>query len=137
MALVLLDSEALSTLAAPKERGVSRRRAQAVLTAGDRDDALIRTSVCVLAEAYRGSPRDAAIDRIINKGIDVIPVDRGIARIAGHLLSHAGLDSCSAIDALLVATAIRLDGALILTSDYSDLIKLAAGHPEVEVQRLP
>jgi predicted nucleic acid-binding protein len=56
--------------------------------------------------------------------------------VAARLLHEAVLDSSSAIDAIVVATAIRLGGALIVTSDPNDLARLAMGHPDVEIQPL-
>ncbi len=41
-----------------------------------------------------------------------------------------------AIDALVVATAIRLGGGLILTHDPDDLSALAAGHPNVRIGQI-
>jgi predicted nucleic acid-binding protein len=90
----------------------------------------------VLVEACRGQARDAAVARILNQGVEVLPVDRGTARVAARLLNVAKLDSCSAIDAIVVATAIRLGGALIVTSDPDDLTKLAMGHADIEIQAL-
>ena len=136
MPVVVLDSEALSVLATPKERGASARRAQAILQAAALRNAPIRTSAAVLVEACRGQARDTAVARILNQGIDVLPVDRGTARVAARLLHEAVLDSSSAIDAIVVATAIRLGGALIVTSDPNDLARLAMGHPDVEIQPL-
>jgi predicted nucleic acid-binding protein len=76
------------------------------------------------------------VTRILNQGIDVLPVDRGTARVAARILNEADLDSCSAVDAIVVATAIRLGGALIVTSDSDDLSRLAMNHPDVEIQPL-
>ena len=90
----------------------------------------------MLVEAYRGKARDAAVDRILNQGVEVLPVDRGTARVAARLLTDADLDSCSAVDAIVVATAVRLGGALILTSDPDDLSRLASNHPGVEIRGL-
>jgi len=135
--VVILDSEALSVLASPKERGASARRAQAVLYAAALKNAPVRTSACVLVEVYRGKARDAAIDRVLNQGIEVLPVDHGTARVAARLLADTDLDSRSAIDAIVVSTAVRLGGALVLTSDPDDLSKLAANHSTVVIQGLP
>jgi predicted nucleic acid-binding protein len=134
--VIVLDTEALSVLASPKERGAAARRAQAVLQAAAMRNAPVRTSAGVLVEAYRGKARDAAVDRILNQGVEVLPVDRGTARVAARLLNDADLDSCSAVDAMVVATAIRLGGALVLTSDPDDLSRLASNHPAVEIQGL-
>jgi len=90
----------------------------------------------VLVEACRGQARDAAVARILNQGIDVLSVDRDTGRVAAHLLNEAKLDSSSAVDAIVVATAIRLGGALIVTSDPDDLARLAMDHPDVEIQPL-
>jgi predicted nucleic acid-binding protein len=134
--VVLLDTEALSVLASPNERGASARRAQAILKAAALRNAPVRTTAAVLAEACRGQARDAAVSRILNRGVDVLSVDRGTARVAARLLNEADLDSCSAIDAIVVATAIRLGGAFIVTSDPDDLSRLARDHPDVEIQPL-
>jgi predicted nucleic acid-binding protein len=134
--VVVLDSEALSVLATPKERGASARRAQATLQAAALRNAPVRTSAAVLVEACRGQALDTAVAHILNQGIDVLPLDRGTARVAARLLYEADLDSSSAIDAIVVATAIRLGGALIVTSDPDDLARLAMGHPDVEIQPL-
>ena len=56
-----------------------------------------------------------------------------IARIAGHLLGAAGAGSELAIDALVVATAIRLGGGVVVTHDPRDLERLAARHPIVTI----
>jgi predicted nucleic acid-binding protein len=134
--VVLLDNEALSVLASPRERGAWARRAQAILQAAVLRNAPVRTSAAVLVEACRGQSRDTAVSRILNQGVDVLPVDRGTARVAARLLNEANLDSGSAIDAIVVATAIRLGGALIVTSDPDDLSRLAMDHPDIEIQPL-
>lgn len=131
-----LDTEALSVLASPKERGASARRSQAILQAAAIRNAPVRTSAGVLIEAYRGRARDAGVDRVLNQGVEALPVDRGTARVAARLLTDAGLDSCSAVDAIVVATAVRLGGALVLTSDPDDLSRLASNHPTVEIKGL-
>jgi predicted nucleic acid-binding protein len=56
--------------------------------------------------------------------------------VAARVLNEADLDACSAVDAIVVATAIRLGGALIVTSDPDDLSRLAMDHPDVEIQPL-
>ena len=136
MAVVLLDAEALSAIAFPNERGSAARRAQAVLDAAAQRHAPVRVSAATLTEAYHGKARDAGVDRVLNRGIEVLPVDRGTAKVAARLLASAGMDSCSAIDAIVVATAIRLGATLILTSDPDDLSLLAMDHPAVQIQAL-
>lgn len=134
--LVVLDSEAVSALAAPRERAVAARRAQAVLAEALRRNALVRIPAAVLSEVYRGSRRDAGVDRIVGRGNRVIQLDHRSARAAGGLLGRDDLDSCHVVDASVVATAIRLGGGVIVTGDPDDLRSLARDHHSVAVQAL-
>ena len=87
-----------------------------------------------LVELYRGGGRDEAIDLELGRGYaKVVTTGVRIARIAGHLLAAVGAGSEMAVDALVVATAIRLGGGLILTHDPTDLERLAANHPNVRI----
>jgi predicted nucleic acid-binding protein len=132
----VLDSEALSVLADPKERGASARRAQAVLDAIERRGGTARVPAPVLAEVARTPARAAAVDRVLRRA-RVVPTDRRIAEHAGRLLERLSHDSCAAVDAFVVATATALGNAVILTGDPEDLRALAADRPEVVVQALP
>jgi predicted nucleic acid-binding protein len=134
---LVLDSEAVSALAHARERGTAARRAQAALAEAARRTALVRIPSTVLAEVYRGTRRDAAVDRVVGRANRVVPVDHRIARIAGGLLGRDGLDSCHAVDASVVATAIRLGGAAVLTGDPDDLRSLARAHRNVAIVPLP
>jgi predicted nucleic acid-binding protein len=134
---VVLDSEAVSTLAHPRERGASARRAQAVLVAAERRSALIRVPAAVLVEVYRGGLRDAAIDRVVNVPERVVVTDARVARLAGRMLGRRKLDSRHAVDAIVVATAAALGASVILTGDPNDLRALAVEHPRVIVLPLP
>jgi len=58
------------------------------------------------------------------------------AKVAGALLFRDGLDSCHAVDAFVVASAIRLGGAVIATGDPDDITSLARDHGNVTVFRL-
>ena len=136
MSFVVLDSEAVSVLASPEERGGSSRRAQAILVEAERRSALVRVPAAVLIELYTGGRRDAAIDRIVEQPDRVVAIDRSIARLAGGLLSRCRLDSRHAVDALVVATAVSLGPSVIVTGDKDDLSKLAAKHSHVLVIEL-
>ncbi len=136
MSFLVLDSEAVSALAAPRERGAAARRAQAVLTEAARRNALVRIPAAVLAEVYRGSRRDAGVNRVVGRGNRVVALDHRIARIAGGLLGRDQLDSCHAVDASVVATAVGLGGAVIATGDPDDIRSLARDHRNVVVQPL-
>ncbi len=56
--------------------------------------------------------------------------------MAGALLEAAALSSKEAIDAFVVATAAMHQSALVLTSDASELERLAAVLPNVAIQHL-
>jgi hypothetical protein len=133
---VVLDSEAVSALAAPRERAVAARRAQAVLSEAARRSGLVRIPSAVLTEVYRGSSRDAGVDRVVGRGNRVVPLDHRIAGLAGALLGRDDLDSCHAVDASVIATAINLGGAVVVSGDARDLESLARDHHNVIVHAL-
>lgn len=88
----------------------------------------------MLVELYRGSGTDAAIDSVLARGFaQVVTTGARTARVAGHLLAAAGAGSELAIDALVVATAIRFGGGVVLTHDPDDMTRLAAGHPGIAI----
>jgi predicted nucleic acid-binding protein len=129
----VLDSEALSALASPRERGTAFARAKAVLVAAKEGNAQIRIPAPVIAEVHRGGRRDAAVNRVLGKHNGVVPMDAAIARTAGALLGRDGLDSCHAVDAFVIATAIELGVAVVCTGDPDDLDSLAREHENVVV----
>jgi len=88
----------------------------------------------VLVELYRGGGTDEPVDQVLGRGfVRVVTTGVRIARVAGHLLARAGSGSEMAVDSLVVATAIRLGGGLIVTHDPTDLGRLAADHPNVRL----
>lgn len=88
----------------------------------------------MLVELYRGGGADEAIDTVLARGFaQVVTTGARIARLAGHLLAAADAGSEMAIDALVVATAIRLGGGIVVTHDPDDLTLLSAGHPNVAI----
>ena len=133
--VIVLDAEAVSVLASPKERGSAARRAQAVLEAIERRGGFAVVPAPVLAETSRTRARRDAVNRVLGK-VEIAPTDRRIAEIAGVLLEGAAFDSASAIDAFVVATATVRQSALVLTGDPSDCNMLALSAPNVAVQSL-
>jgi predicted nucleic acid-binding protein len=131
----VLDSEAVSALAHPTERGSAAKRSQAVLEAIERRGGIARIPAPVLVEVARGSQRTAAVGRVI-KTAKVTDTDRHIAERAGGLLEMLRLDSCHAVDALVVATAASLGTAIVLTGDPDDMRALAGLVTGVAVQPL-
>lgn len=94
----------------------------------------VRVPSAVLVELYRGRGTDEAIDAVLARGFaQVVTTGARIARMAGHLLGAANSGSELAIDALVVATAIRLGGGIVVTHDPTDLTLLAAGYPNVVI----
>ena len=94
----------------------------------------MRVPSAVLVELYRGQGHDEPIDRVLAQGfVRVVTTGARIARHAGHLLADADRGSELAIDALVVATTIRLGGGLILTHHPADLELLSARQPAVRV----
>ncbi len=74
------------------------------------------------------------IDGVLARGVaQVVTTGVRIARIAGHLLAEADAGSEMAIDALVVATTVRLGGGVIATHDPDDMRLLAAGHANVAI----
>lgn len=94
----------------------------------------VRVPAAVLLELYRGGGTDEAIDLELGRGFArVVTTGARTARLAGHALAAIGAGSELAVDALVVATAVRLGGGLILTHDPTDLERLAADSPNVRV----
>jgi predicted nucleic acid-binding protein len=134
VAVLILDSEALSALARPRQAPERHLQVRAALRSAAIRSEAVRVPSAVLVELYRGAGMDEPIDQELARGYArVVTTGIRIARIAGHLLSEAGRGSELAVDALVVATAIRFGGGMILTHDPSDLRLLAAGHPNVRV----
>jgi predicted nucleic acid-binding protein len=117
---LVLDSEGLSKLA------VGDARARAHLDTARARRARVVVSAITLTEVLRGSPRDAALHRVLSR-IIVVPVTAELARQGGELLGRTGLPGhrC-AIDAVVAATALGLERPVVLlTSDPDDLARLA------------
>lgn len=133
--LAVLDSEALSALAFPRERTRAARRAQAVLTAVERWGGRACVPAPVIAEVARSGPRRAAVDHVLRR-LPVVDTDRRIATSAGLLLGQHGLDSRHAVDAFVAATAIGARPAVVLTGDPNDLTRLMGDEAGVGVEAL-
>lgn len=134
--LAVLDSEALSVLAFPRERARAGRRAQAVLVAVERLGGRACVPAPVIAEVARSASRRAGVDRVLRQ-LPIADTDRAVATVAGHLLGKHELDSCHAVDAFVAATALGAKPAVILTGDPDDLGRLIGDNPGVHVQPLP
>jgi predicted nucleic acid-binding protein len=136
MTALVLDTRALEVIADPKADLQAARRMRDMLDSADRIGIPVRVPTAVLAEAYRGSAADAAIDRILGRGIGPITLGQATARQAGDLKHRDRLDSCHTVDAIVIATAIRFGGGIVATGDPDDLRSLASEHANVKVQAL-
>lgn len=136
MAVLVLDTRALELLADRKADPQAAQRMRNILDAAERDGIEVRVPTAVLAEAYRGTAADAAIDRVLGHGIKPITLGQAMARLTGKLKHRDRLDSCHTVDAAVVATAIRLGGGLIATGDPDDLRSLARDHANIRVRGL-
>jgi predicted nucleic acid-binding protein len=134
--VLILDTRALEVVADPKADIGAARRMRDILTAAARMGIPVRVPTAVLAEAYRGIPADAALDRVLGRGIRPVTMGQAMARLAGGLRYRDRLNSCHTVDALVVATAIRLGGGIVATGDPDDLRSLARQHPNIKVQPL-
>lgn len=133
MTAVVLDTRAVEVLADRRADPTAARHLRDLLAWAARRGVPVRIPTAVLAEAYRGTGADVGVDRVLNSGIRPITVGRVAARLAGTLRHRDGLDSCHTVDALVVATAVRLGGGIIATGDPDDISTLARDHPNVAV----
>lgn len=134
---LILDAQALSLVAAGAQ-GQPAGKVFTALRAAINENAAVLTPAAVLAELYRGSPHDAAIDSLLSRtpAIRIAATDRSLARIIGGLLTSAGRSSADHVDATVVATAITAGGGLILTADPDDIRAIAAGEQGIEVKTI-
>lgn len=136
MTALVLDTRALEVIADPKADLRAAQRMRDMLDSADRMGIPVRVPTAVLAEAYSGTAADAAIDRILGRGIRPITLGQATARQAGDLKHRDRLNSCHIIDAVVIATAIRFGGGIVATGDAEDLRSLARDHANVKVQPL-
>jgi predicted nucleic acid-binding protein len=136
MTTIVLDTRALEVIADPKADPRATQRMRDLLAAAARTGTPVRVPTAVLAEACRSTAADAAIDRVLGNGIRPITLGQSTARHAGGLKYRDRLDSCHTVDAVVVATAIRLGGGIIVTGDPDDLHSLARDHGNIKVQAL-
>jgi hypothetical protein len=136
MTAIVLDTRAIEVIADPKADPRATQLMRDLLALAARSGTPVRVPTAVLAESYRNTAADAAIDRVLGNGIRPITLGQSMARHAGGLKHRDRLDSCHTVDAVVVATSIRLGGGIIATGDPGDLRSLARNHANIEVQAL-
>lgn len=134
MSALVLDARALEVLADRQADPAGTARVRAMLTAAARLGVPVRVSTAVLSEIYQGKRSDAGVDHVLGRGVRPITVGLSMARLAGALRTRDGLDSCHTVDAVVVATSVRLGGGIIATGDVEDLRSLASDHANVRVE---
>ncbi len=86
----------------------------------------------VLAEAWRGGPRQASLARMM-AGCEVEPMSADQARRVGELAGRANHDDI--VDIAVVEGAVRRDDDVIVTSNESHLRKIAdAARPLIRIE---
>ena len=129
---VVLDAEAFTALI--EKHHVGNRRVRQVLEAARRVGADTVTPALVLAELFRGTAREAAIDALLGReAIDIRDTDKHLAREVGRVLAAAGRGSDYIVDAHVVAVAAQ-SGGLVLTGDPDDITSLAGSRPDITVE---
>lgn len=134
--VLVLDAEALSSLARPRSRRFGE--VHAALEAARRLRREVVAPAVVLAEAYRGPGHNQVVDACLSReaGIAVRTTDRSFARLVGGVLAAARAGSQDMVDAHAVAAAVEAGGGVVLTGDQSDLERLAAPYPNVLITPL-
>src|SRR5438067_174152 len=108
--------------------------ARAMILEAGRRAALVVVPAVVIAQVIRGGPADAPVNQTLKRAGELAPVTPMLARQAGVLLGATG--TTDAVDALVVAEALRVLPAVILTSDPRDirvLVQSDRAHPRVQV----
>jgi len=130
---VVLDAGALSALAGRSSDRNSDVRA--ALRAANRLGREVVVPAVILAELYRGPRYNQMVDACLSRetGILVRVTDRSLAKLVGGVLAAASVGSEHLADAHVIATAVDLGGGIALTTDQSDLDRLAAAYRNVLV----
>ncbi len=130
---LVLDSEALSSLASPYGKRFTEVRAALEAARRLRRDVLV--PAVVLAELYRGPRLNQIVDSCLSRetGLEIRETDREFARLVGSVLAAAKADSDLLVDAHCVAAAIEAGGGVVMTGDRRDLDLLATPYPHVHV----
>jgi hypothetical protein len=124
---LILDAGALIALS----RG--DRTVRKVLEAAQEMDADVVVPSVVVTRTIRGGPGDAAVYRLL-QAVWVSYVGKRLAIAAGKLLGGAQMSD--AVDALVVAEAIRSGPSVLLTGDPGDMAHLAGGRADVKIVRI-
>jgi len=132
--ILVLDSDAVDMLAS-RAPGVQRVRAALRAAAESGGDVVVPT--IVLAELYRSSSHNAAINSMLSRqqaDLRLRDTDRTLASFVGGVLASASAGSEDIVDAHCVATVVEQGRGVVLTGDPTDMTRLAAPYPTVTVR---
>jgi predicted nucleic acid-binding protein len=114
---LVLDAHGLTALAANRARLEELRR---------RGEWPAIVPSVILTEALTGDPRRDYHENRLLRACEIWPVEELLARSAAALRSKVAIRRRpSAADAIVVAAADQAGGAVVLSSDASDLVALA------------
>jgi len=102
--------------------GLERKKDRALGVLASLGKRRVSVPVAVLAEWWRGSPRQAHVLRLLDKPE---PMTEALAKSAGEALARA--PGSTTIDAIVMASAASR-GDVVYTSDFSDLERLRLEH---------
>jgi predicted nucleic acid-binding protein len=115
MKQVVLDAGALIAL----ERGTASVRGYVLLA--DRGLVTLSTSSAVIAQVWRGGPRQARLARLLSSDlVTELPLGPDVARRIG--ISAAPAASRDVVDGHVAMLALELN-AIVLTSDPTDIVR--------------
>ena len=87
MAVLVLDSEAVSALARPQQSAERHQVVRSAMRTAHTRNVPVRIPAVVLVELYRGAGTDEAIDLLLARGFaQVVTTGARMARVAGHPL---------------------------------------------------
>jgi predicted nucleic acid-binding protein len=102
-------------------------RLQELIRQAGRGDENFAIPAAVLAQVWRGTPRQVLLSRFLRlRNVEIAPLDEGTARAAGVLCGRAG--TSDVVDASVVICAGRRKD-VVVTSDPDDLRRLDAQVP--------
>lgn len=132
--ILVLDSDAVDTLAS---RSSGLQRVKAAMRAAVESGGDVVVPTVVLAELYRSSSHNAAINAMLSReqaDLRLRDTDRTLASFVGGVLAAAGAGTEDIVDAHCVATVVEQGRGVVLTGDPDDLTRLAAPYPTVTVR---
>jgi predicted nucleic acid-binding protein len=139
---VILDSAGLDALASARPPAAFRALLSEAWERGR--DVLLPAIVC--AEVCRTAARTRAVEVAVNRhdagagqrpAVRIVDTTVDLARSVGAILARSRASSADIVDAHVVAVAARHGGGLVVTSDPSDISRLADAVPAARILTRP